>query len=705
MLAQIQERDAALQAARHGLERRVQERTAELAAVNQSLLVEIEERKRTEEQLRVQATALDAAANTIVITDPNGTIQSVNPAFAALTGYPAEEVLGKNPRLLKSGKQDEAFYRNLWQTISSGQVWSGELTNRRKDGSFYTEEMTITPVRSAQGTITHYIALKQDVSERKRAEEELRFQSVILSTQQEVSMDGILVVDENGVVLSHNHRFVELWGIPAELIAQKADQPLLNFVLNQLADAPSFLQRVTCLYEHRRETSQEEILLKDGRVFDRYSAPMFGSNDRYYGRVWYFRDITGRKRAEEKLKLFRTLIERSSEGILVVDPATGRFLDANESACQALGYTRDELLALTLFDVTVGVSHAVFEASNAKIEAKGHDTLEVLHRRKDGTTYPAEASLSFVMLDRKYVVAIVRDITERKRAQTETRNLHQQLLESSRLAGMAEIATNVLHNVGNALNSVNISTDLIVEGVRKSSASSLARISALLQEHARDLGEFIMHDPNGRHVPAHLARLSEHLLAEQAIITRELESLRRNVEHIKDVVAMQQNYALVGGVKEKTDLIGLVEDSLRLNEDALRRHGVEVIRELEDVPPMIVEKHKILQILVNLVRNAKYACDESGRADRHLTVRLANGDGRLRISVIDDGIGIPPENLTRIFNHGFTTRKGGHGFGLHSSALAAREMGGSLTVQSNGPGQGAAFTLELPCPEPENAHE
>jgi len=496
-----------------------------------------------------------------------------------------------------------------------------------------------------------------------------------------------------------------LWGVPAELIAQKVDQPLLNFVLNQLADARSFLQRVTCLYEHRRETSQEEILLKDGRVFDRYSAPMFGGNDRYYGRVWYFRDITGRKRAEEKLKLFRTLIERSSDGILVVDPATGRFLDANESACQALGYTRDELLALTLFDVTVGVSRAVFEASNAKIEEKGHDTLEALHRRKDGTTYPAEASLSLVMLHRKYVVVIVRDITERKRAQIETQNLHQQLVESSRLAGMAEIATNVLHNVGNALNSVNISTDLIVEGVRKSSASSLARISALLQEHARDLGEFIMHDPNGRHVPAHLARLSEHLLAEQAIITRELESLRRNVEHIKDVVAMQQNYALVGGVKEKTDLIGLVEDSLRLNEDALRRHGVEVIRELEDVPPMIVEKHKILQILVNLVRNAKYACDESGRADRHLTVRLANGDGRLRISVIDDGIGIPPENLTRIFNHGFTTRKGGHGFGLHSSALAAREMGGSLTVQSDGPGQGAAFTLELPCPEPENAHE
>ena len=120
---------------------------------------------------------------------------------------------------------------------------------------------------------------------------------------------------------------------------------------------------------------------------------------------------------------------------------------------------------------------------------------------------------------------------------------------------------------------------------------------------------------------------------------------------------------------------------------------------------MNIEKHKILQILVNLVRNAKYACDESGRPDRRLTVRVARGDGRVKISVVDNGVGIPPENLTRIFNRGFTTRNGGHGFGLHSSALAAGEMGGLLSVQSAGPGQGAAFTLELPCPARENSRE
>jgi signal transduction histidine kinase len=151
-------------------------------------------------------------------------------------------------------------------------------------------------------------------------------------------------------------------------------------------------------------------------------------------------------------------------------------------------------------------------------------------------------------------------------------------------------------------------------------------------------------------------------------------------------------------VKEMNNVADLVEDSLRLNDAAMSRHDVEVIREFEPVPLMNLEKHKLLQIMVNLLRNAKYACQDSGRTDKRLTVRVANGEDRIRISVIDNGVGIPAENLTRIFNHGFTTRKDGHGFGLHSGALAAQEMGGSLTVHSDGPGQGAAFTLELPCP-------
>jgi len=298
------------------------------------------------------------------------------------------------------------------------------------------------------------------------------------------------------------------------------------------------------------------------------------------------------------------------------------------------------------------------------------------------------------------------DLEKRVEERTkELEDIHKQLVAASRRGGMAEIATNVLHNVGNVLNSVNVSTGLLVESVKKSKIARLAQVVGLLQEHAPDLGEFITQDPKGKQVPGYLAQLSEHLVAEQTAMVNELDSLRRNVEHIKEIVAMQQSYATFGGVTEIINVVDLVEDSLRLNEGAMNRHRVEIVREFEPVPPMNVEKHKILQILVNLMRNAKHACQDADRTDRRLTVRVANGAGRIKISVMDNGVGIPPENLTRIFNHGFTTRKDGHGFGLHSGALAAKEMGGSLTVQSAGVGQGATFTLELPNPPPRNAHE
>jgi signal transduction histidine kinase len=263
---------------------------------------------------------------------------------------------------------------------------------------------------------------------------------------------------------------------------------------------------------------------------------------------------------------------------------------------------------------------------------------------------------------------------------------------------MAEIATNVLHNVGNVLNSVNVSTSMVTDSVKKSKVASLANVVALLREHEHDLGTFITSDAKGKQLPGFLSQLSDHLLADQTATVKELESLRGNIEHINEIVAMQQSYATVSGVTEIINLTELVEDSLRLNEGSLSRHGVAVVREFENVPPMNIDKHKVLQILTNLIRNAKHACQDAERADKQMTVRVANGEGRIKISVSDNGIGIPPENLTRIFSHGFTTRKGGHGFGLHSGALAAKALGGFLTAHSDGPGQGANFTLELPCP-------
>ena len=282
------------------------------------------------------------------------------------------------------------------------------------------------------------------------------------------------------------------------------------------------------------------------------------------------------------------------------------------------------------------------------------------------------------------------------RAQAELNEAHQALVRASRQAGMAEVASSVLHNVGNVLNSVNVSANLLDERIRTSKASGLARVAAMLEEQGDQLGSFITTDDRGKRLPTYLAQLSSQLLADREAALKELASLVKSVEHIKDSVRMQQSYATHGGVVESVAVTDLVNDSVRLNAEAFSRHGVTLACEFEEVPAITVDKHRVLQILVNLIRNAKYACEDSGRSDKRITIRVTRCALGVAIAVVDNGVGIPTENMTRIFSHGFTTRPGGHGLGLHSAALAAQELKGSLRVASDGPGCGATFRLELP---------
>ncbi len=298
------------------------------------------------------------------------------------------------------------------------------------------------------------------------------------------------------------------------------------------------------------------------------------------------------------------------------------------------------------------------------------------------------------------VIGILEDITARKEAETQLAATYKELLGASRLAGMAEVATGVLHNVGNVLNSLNVSSNLLSTHVRQSRTESLVKLSALVRDHADDLGDFITRDPKGRLVPELLEKLAQSAAGERDWLLQEIASMQKNIDHIKDIVAMQQSYATVLGVVETLDPVSLFDDALRMNAAALSRHDVRVVREFLPTAPVTVEKGKVLQILTNVIRNAKYACDDGqryGTTEKIVTLRVEPGEGTVRFVVRDNGIGIPPENLTRIFGHGFTTRSYGHGFGLHSSALAAREMKGTLTVASDGLGKGATFTLEIPA--------
>jgi signal transduction histidine kinase len=303
------------------------------------------------------------------------------------------------------------------------------------------------------------------------------------------------------------------------------------------------------------------------------------------------------------------------------------------------------------------------------------------------------------------LVGIDLDVTERVAAARREETLQQQLRDASRQAGMADVATSVLHNVGNVLNSVNVSANLVTDSLKRSRAPGLERVVSLLKEHESDLGRFVADDQRGRVLPVYLAELSRHLNADNQSALRELDSLRSNIDHIKDIVTMQQRYAKLGGLAELIDVRHLVEESVRINSSGLERHAIKLVREFTEVPEIVVDKHKVLQILVNLLRNAKDACQHLTDRAKVIKARIEKCAAGVRIAVSDNGAGITAENMNRIFIHGFTTKKSGHGFGLHSGSLAAREMGGVLRAESAGPGHGATFVLELPLKPPGGSHD
>jgi len=372
----------------------------------------------------------------------------------------------------------------------------------------------------------------------------------------------------------------------------------------------------------------------------------------------------------------------------------------NNRACDSLGYTRKELLnMMTLKDIEVSITN---DSDWQKQIEKLKDCKDIVnqgrYKRKDGSTFFVETSLKLVTQEKQdYIIAIARDITERKRAEVKLKTAQEKLLETAREVGMAEVATGVLHNVGNVLNSVSVTAESIQKRVRSSKISYLSDVVCLFEEHQSELGQFMTSEERGKKIPAFLANLSKELIDEQKRCLEALEELTKHVQHVGDIIQLQQSHSKTKGLIEPTSIEEIIEDTLKINAEMITRNRVEVRRDIPELPTLLLDRHKVLQILTNLISNAIYALSKSENPEKILKIDVSKQkNGRLRIEVCDNGIGIPKENLTRIFEHGFTTKKKGHGFGLHSTALSANELNGSIKVHSDGPGKGAVFTVELP---------
>lgn len=253
--------------------------------------------------------------------------------------------------------------------------------------------------------------------ERITAQREMESNLILLRTQQESSPDGILVVDGNFRIVSHNQRFVTMWGIPEDLLADGKGDGLLDFVAAATKDPEGYKSRVLYLHTHPAEKSHEELDLTDGRCFDRHSSPMFGTLGAYLGRVWFFRDVTDQRAAEENLRRFRALIDKSNDSMEIIDQRTLRIIDVNERACVEHGYTREEMLAMSIPQLDLRADAEHIQQVRKQLQDTGTAIFESAHRRKDGTTFPVEVTINRLSSDLPFALAIARDITEHKRAQ------------------------------------------------------------------------------------------------------------------------------------------------------------------------------------------------------------------------------------------------------------------------------------------------
>jgi PAS domain S-box-containing protein len=633
-----------------------------------------------------------------------------NPAFCQFAGCSEEEILsGRRTRAddLKPGLEE-------MRQLLDGEIASAEIERGwvAPDGQPGLALLCVSLVRGEDGAPRWYLLQVRDLGNRLTGTEPLIREKILLDSLMDTSPDHIYFKDRQSRIVRINRMMAEHlhFDDPAQAIG------LTDFDFfdeEHARQAYDDEQRIMATGELVVNQEEKEIW-SDGRVswVSTTKVPQRNEQGEIIGIVGISREITRQKLTEEKMRhdeeRYRTLIKATSAMVWSTG-SSGTFESPQPAWTAFTGQSFEQLRDRGWLDAVHPEDRALTIKTWSEALAN-RSTYLVRHRlmRHDGEyRHLTVRAVPLLGEDGDVVewVGFHTDITERVLAEAEKDRLNGQLVDLSRRAGMSEVATSVLHNVGNVLNSVNISCTVISEKVRHSRIGNVGKVAALLKERGSDLPEFLTTDSQGRQLPEFLGKLSERLAAEQAEVLGEIELLNRNIDHISQIISVQQSYAYIGGVEELLPLERLVEDALRMNTGAMSRHEITLIREFAGIPPMLLEKHKVLQILVNLIRNAKHALTDGNPPEKRLVVRIAMKDAdRVAVSVIDNGIGITPENMNRIFAHGFTTKPEGHGFGLHSGVLAAREMRGSLTVHSDGPGTGATFTLELPFRTSSGAH-
>jgi PAS domain S-box-containing protein len=667
----------------------------------------LSEQRRAAEEIRFQAGLLDAVDQAVIATDTEGIITYWNRFAEGLYGWSAPEVIGRNildVTRAQGSPRAAAEMRSRWQ---HGERWTGECLVQHRDGRNFPVLVTDSPIYNSQEVLIGVVRVSLDITERKRAEEELE-QRVVERTRQLTAVNEELrkeiierkrAEEEREQLLTREqmaragavaaqHRFRDLvnsiegivWEADAQtfqfLFVSQQAQRVLGYPVERWLSEPTFWQDhihpddrewavelcVAATAEQRAHEFEYRMLAADGRsVWLRNLVAVVAEGDRATGLRGVMVDITARKRAEAALTLFRSLIDHTNDTIEVIDPETGRFLDVNEQACRAHGYTREEYLALTVPEIDPLIGARPWEETMEEVRQSGSLTLESQHRRKDGTVFPVEVNANHIRLDRDYHVAVVRDITERKRAEEALRQTQAELAHVTRVMTMGALTASIAHEVNQPLAAVVTNGNACLRW--------LARAEPDLEE-ARAAVERIIRDGH---------RASE--------VIRRMRALAQRTDpqtawlDLNDVIH---------------EVIALVHSEVRQQRGVLRTELAAAL------PPVLGDRIQLQQVILNLVINGIEAMQAVTDRPREVRIRSQRHEAdNVLVAVQDVGIGLDPQQMAQLFDAFFTTKPGGMGMGLAISRTIIEAHGGRLWASRNvGPGATFQFTLPLPSARP-----
>ncbi len=393
---------------------------------------------------------------------------------------------------------------------------------------------------------------------------------------------------------------------------------------------------------------------------------------------------------------FTDLLESVYDAVLITE-VNGMVIKFNGRAVEYFGYERENFYRLNILNLICEADNQTLKTIYQALVNKRRIFIEGLCRRRDGSVFPAEITASILHLfDPEQLCFFIRNVSVQAEAQEALRQAQQELVEVAHHAGMAEIATGVLHDVGNLLNSINVSCELILQALDHSALNSMHKINDLLRAQENVL-EYITKDPHGQKLPQLYLQLGAVLTAEQDQLRQEAANLRDKIQMIKEVISTQQTYAKAGLYEEEVRIENLVEDSLGILTNSIESDKLNIEKNYAQTPPVRLQKSKFVHVLLNIIKNARDALINVTDQPRTIGIETYREGHFVSVKVSDNGAGIAQEDLDKIFTHGFTTKDSGHGFGLHSCANLMSEMGGRIQVKSDGPGQGASFILTLPA--------